>query len=149
MSDKKIITVFGATGAQGGGLVRAIKNDPLSEFTPRAVVRDINSDKAKELSSMGVELVQGDLDDSESLKKAFQGAYGAFCITFYWEHLSPEKEKEHAKALAQAAKDAKLKHVIWSTLEDTRKWIPLEDDRMPTLMEKLLLSQWEIKSLLV
>jgi uncharacterized protein YbjT (DUF2867 family) len=145
MKERKIIAVLGATGAQGGGLVRAILNDPDSEFTVRAVVRDKNSDKAKELSNMGAELVQADLDDPESLKKAFKGAYGAFCVTFYWEHFSPEKEKTQAKALVEAAKDAGLKHVIWSTLEDTRKWIPLEDDRMPTLMEKYKVPHFDAK----
>jgi uncharacterized protein YbjT (DUF2867 family) len=145
MKEKKIIAVIGAAGAQGGGLVRAILNDPGSEFTPRAVLRNINSDKAKELSDMGAELVQADLDDPESIKKAFKGAYGAFCVTFYWEHFSPEKEKMHAKAMADAARETGLKHVIWSTLEDTRKWIPLEDNRMPTLMEKYKVPHFDAK----
>jgi uncharacterized protein YbjT (DUF2867 family) len=145
MSEKKVIAVVGATGAQGGGLVRAILNDPQSEFTPRAIVRDKNSDNAKELSLMGAELVQADLDDPESIKKAFKGAYGAFCVTFFWAHFSPEKEKEHAKVLTEAARDADLKHVIWSTLEDTRKWIPLEDDRMPTLQGKYKVPHFDAK----
>jgi uncharacterized protein YbjT (DUF2867 family) len=145
MSEKKIIAVLGATGAQGGGVVRAILNDPESEFVPRAVVRDMNSDKAQELKRMGAELIYGDVEDPESLKKAFSGAYGAYCVTFYWAYFSPEKEKAHAKALAEAAGDAGLKHVIWSTLEDTRKWIPLEDDRMPTLMEKYKVPHFDAK----
>jgi uncharacterized protein YbjT (DUF2867 family) len=145
VSEKKIIAVMGATGAQGGGVVRAILNDKQSELTPRAVVRDLNSDKAKELRKMGAELVYGDVDEPESLKKAFEGAYGAYCVTFYWAHFSPEKEKQHAKALADAVKHAGLKHVIWSTLEDTRKWVPLEDDRMPTLMEKYKVPHFDAK----
>ncbi len=136
MSNKKIIAVIGATGAQGGSLVRAILNDPSSNFIPRAITRNAGSDKAKEIAQKGVEVVSADLDDSESLKKAFDGAYGAFCVTNYWELLSPEKEKAQVKNMALAAKDAGLKHIIWSTLEDTKKWIPLSDDRMPTLMEK-------------
>ncbi len=136
MKTKKIIAVVGATGAQGGGLVRAILADKNSEFAVRALTRNVNSDKAKELAKMGAEVVQADVDNPQSLVKAFEGAYGAFCVTFYWEHLSPEKEKAEAKAMAEAAKKAGLKHVIWSTLEDTRKWVPLDDDRMPTLMEK-------------
>jgi len=67
---------------------------------------------------------------------AFSGAYGAFCVTFFWEHFSPEREVAAARAMAAAASHTDLKHVIWSTLEDTRKWVSLEDDRMPTLMEK-------------
>jgi uncharacterized protein YbjT (DUF2867 family) len=145
MSEKKIIAVMGATGAQGGGVVRAILNDKNSEFTPRAVVRDLNSAKAKELSNMGAELVYGDVDDPDSLKKAFEGAYGAYCVTFYWAHFSPEKEAQHAKSLAEAVKHANLKHVIWSTLEDTRKWVPLNDDRMPTLMGKYKVPHFDAK----
>ena len=72
MADKKIIAVTGATGAQGGGLVNAILNDSADEFVPRAITRNVNSDKAKALSQKGVEVVQADLDDVESLKKAFK-----------------------------------------------------------------------------
>ena len=104
MADKKIIAVLGATGAQGGGLVRAILADPSGGFTARAITRDVNSDKAKELAKLGVEVVAGDVDDPESLKKAFEGAYGAFCVTFFWAHFSPAKEIAHATAMAQAAK---------------------------------------------
>lgn len=133
MDQKKTIAVVGATGAQGGGLIRAILNDPDQEFSARALTRDIHSDKAKELESLGAELVAADLNDIESIKKAFQGSYGAFCVTFFWDHFSPEKENEQAQIMAEAAKYAGIKHVIWSTLDDTRKWIPLDDDRMPTL----------------
>ncbi len=134
MADKKIIAVVGATGAQGGGLVRAILSDMNSGFTARALTRDVNSEKAKELAKLGAEVVAADIDDMESLKKAFKGAYGTYCVTFFWEHFSPEKELAQAKAMAKAAKYANIEHVIWSTLEDTRKWVPLSDSRMPTLM---------------
>ena len=102
-------------------------------FTARALTRDVNSDKAKELAKLGAEVVAADVDEAESLKRAFEGAYGAFCVTFFWEHFSPEKELAEADAMAQAAKHAGVQHVIWSTLEDTRKWVPLDDNRMPTL----------------
>jgi uncharacterized protein YbjT (DUF2867 family) len=134
--DKKIIAVVGATGAQGGGLVRAILEDENGPFTVRAITRDVNSAKAKALAEAGAEVVKGDADDAKSLKKAFEDAHGAFCVTFFWEHMKPEKELSQARNMAQAAKDAKVEHVIWSTLEDTRKSIPLSDDRMPTLMGK-------------
>jgi uncharacterized protein YbjT (DUF2867 family) len=93
----------------------------------------VNSDKAKALAKAGAEVGSASVDDVESLKKAFHGAYGAYCVTFFWDHFSPEKEMAHARNLAQAAQQAKLQHVVWSTLEDTRKWVPLSDDRMPTL----------------
>ncbi len=145
MSDKKIITVFGATGAQGGGLVRAIANDPRSEFSVRAVTRDINSDKAKALAKPGVEVVYGDLSKPETVHKALEGAYGAFFVTFYWAHFSPEQEKAEAALFAKAAKEAGIKHAIWSTLEDTRELVPLHDDRMPTLMNKYKVPHFDAK----
>ncbi|MCK7472269.1 MAG: NmrA family NAD(P)-binding protein [Desulfomicrobium escambiense] len=90
MNSKKTIAVVGATGAQGGGLVRAILNDPEHEFNVRAITTDISSDKAKELIKLGAEAVAANLDDVDSLKNAFHGAYGAFCVTFL-ESLFPGK----------------------------------------------------------
>jgi uncharacterized protein YbjT (DUF2867 family) len=136
MTDKKVIAVVGATGAQGGGLVRAILSEPDGPFKVRALTRDVNSSKARALAALGAETVAGDIDDVESLERAFAGAHGAYCVTFYWAHFSPEKEIAEAGTMAQAAKQAGVRHVIWSTLEDTRKWIPLSDARMPTLMGK-------------
>ena len=136
MADKKIIAVVGATGAQGGGPARAILSDPAGDFAVRALTRDVNSDAARALAAAGAEVVAADVDDEASLAKAFEGAYGAYCVTFFWAHFSAEKEIEEAKAMARTAKGAGLEHVIWSTLEDTRKWVPLTDDRMPTLQGK-------------
>ncbi|MCX6834857.1 MAG: NmrA/HSCARG family protein [candidate division Zixibacteria bacterium] len=145
MMEKKIIAVIGATGAQGGGLVRAILNDRSGQFAVRALTRDVNSDKAKELAKLGAEVVAVDVDDPESLKKAFRGAYGAYCVTFFWEHFAPEKELAQARNMAEAAKAVGLKHVIWSTLEDTRKLVPLSDDRMPTLQGKYKVPHFDAK----
>ena len=145
MNNKKIIAVAGATGAQGSGLVHAILNDKSGEFKARAITRNTNSDKAKALAKLGVEVVEADVSDKKSLIKAFEGAYGAYCVTFFWEHFSPKKEKAHAKNMAEAAKEAGVKHVIWSTLEDTRKWVPLNDDRLPTLMEKYKVPHFDAK----
>ncbi len=145
MANRKIIAVVGATGAQGGGLVRAIMSDTEGNFTARALTRDVNSDKAKALAALGAEVVQADVDDVESLKAAFSGAYGAFCVTFFWEHFSPEKEGAQVQNMAEAAKHAGVKHVVWSTLEDTRKWVPLDDDRMPTLMENYKVPHFDAK----
>lgn len=133
MSGKKVIAVLGATGAQGGGLVRAILSDKSGEFSARALTRDVNSEKAKALAKIGAEVVAVDIDKPESLRNAFKDAYGVYAVTFFWEHFSPEKENAEAKSIAKAAKEAGIKHIIWSTLEDTRKWIPVSDNRMPTL----------------
>src|SRR6185436_17154199 len=121
MADKKVIAIVGSTGSQGGGLARAIVADPAGGFAASAITRDVNKDKAKALKAAGAEVVSGDLDDVESLKKAFAGAYGVYAVTNFWEHFSAEKEKAQAKNIADAAKAAGVKHVIWSTLEDTRK----------------------------
>ena len=144
-TDKKIIAVVGATGAQGGGLVNAILKDKKGPFAVRAITRDPNSVKAKALAEAGAEVVAADVDDEKSLAKAFKGAHGAFCVTFFWAHLKPEKELSEARNMAKAAKEAGVKHVIWSTLEDTRKSIPLSDDRMPTLMGKYKVPHFDAK----
>jgi uncharacterized protein YbjT (DUF2867 family) len=145
MASEKIITVFGATGAQGGSLARAILNNGDSGFAVRAVTRNVNSEKAKELAALGAELVTADIDNTATVQKALEGAYGAYFVTFYWAHLSPEKEKAEATAYAHAAKNAGLKHAIWSTLEDTREYVPLTDNRMPTLMGKYKVPHFDAK----
>jgi uncharacterized protein YbjT (DUF2867 family) len=136
MPEKKLIAVVGGTGAQGGGLVRAILNEPASGFAVRALTRDPQSAKAQHLASLGAAVVSADLDDVDSVKRAFDGCYGAFCLTNFWEHFSPEKELIQAKGMAEAAKAGGLHHVVWSTLEDTRRWVALSDPRMPTLLGK-------------
>ncbi|PIQ60308.1 MAG: nucleoside-diphosphate sugar epimerase [Bacteroidetes bacterium CG12_big_fil_rev_8_21_14_0_65_60_17] len=145
MSSKKIITVFGATGAQGGGLARAILNDPDGGFAVRAVTRDASSDKAKALAAAGAEVVEANADDPASIDRALEGAWGAFFVTFFWEHFSPDQERQQAANFAAAAKKAGLKHAIWSTLEDMRDWVPVEDDRMPTLQERYKVPHFDAK----
>ncbi len=146
MPEKKIIAVVGATGAQGGGLVRAIMRDTTGPFTARALTRDVNSEKARTLAGLGAEVVAADVDDSQSLQRAFAGAYGAFCVTFFWDHMSAEREIAEARLMAQAAKHAGLQHVIWSTFEDTRKLVPLSDNRMPTLQGKYKVAHFDGKA---
>jgi len=145
MTTKKILAVVGATGAQGGGLVRAICGDKNSPFTARAITRNPASEKARALAALGAEIVAADLDDAASVQKAFRGAHGAFCVTNFWEHFKPEKELTQAMTMAAAAKAAGLKHVIWSTLEDTRKLVPLSDQRMPTLMHNYKVPHFDAK----
>jgi uncharacterized protein YbjT (DUF2867 family) len=145
MAEKKVIAVVGATGAQGGGLVRAILNDAGGGFAARALTRDVNSAKARELAELGAEVVAADVDDAESLRRAFEGAHGAYCVTFFWDHFSPEREQAQAAAMAEAARSAGLKHAVWSTLEDTRRWMPLDDERMPTLMGKYKVPHFDSK----
>jgi uncharacterized protein YbjT (DUF2867 family) len=145
MPEKKIIAVVGATGAQGGGLVRAILADKSGSFAVRAITRNPESEKAQALRSAGAEVVAGDADNPATLGPAFAGAHGAFLLTNFWEHFSPERELTQARNMAQAVKAAGVQHVIWSTLEDTRKWVPLEDNRMPTLMGKYKVPHFDAK----
>lgn len=136
MENKKIITVFGATGSQGGGLARAILADKNSPFSVRVVTRNANSEKVKEFAQLGAEVVEANIDDIASIKKALQGAYGAYFVTFFWEHFSVDKELQEVNNFIEAARESHLQHIIWSTLEDTRNWMKLDDDRMPTLQGK-------------
>jgi uncharacterized protein YbjT (DUF2867 family) len=146
MADKKIIAVVGATGTQGGGLAQAILDDPNGGFAVRALTRDPGKDKAQALKAKGAEVVQADIDDVESLKKAFAGVYGVYGVTNFWEHFSGEKEKQQAKNIAEAARAAGVKHIIWSTLEDTRKLMSADDTRMPMLQEKYRVPHFDAKA---
>ena len=129
-----LITVLGASGAQGGGLARALLCPSRQRFAVRAVTRKPASPAARALAEAGAEVVAADLDDPHTLRRAFEGAHGVFAVTNFWEHLSPERERLQARNIADAARDAGVRHVIWSTLEDTRRWVPLGDPRLPTLM---------------
>lgn len=142
---KKTIAVIGATGAQGGGLVRAILADRQGPFSARAITRKPDSEAARALADLGAEVVAGDADDPASLERAFAGAHGAFCVTPFWEHFSPERELAQAANMARAAKRAGVEHAIWSTLEDSRRWIPLDDDRLPTLQGKYKVPHFDAK----
>jgi uncharacterized protein YbjT (DUF2867 family) len=146
VADKKVIAVVGSTGSQGGGLVHAILDDPNGGFAVRAITRDPNKDKAKALAAKGAQVVSADLDNVHSLTKAFEGAYGVYAVTNFWEHFSGEKEKAQAKNIADAARAAGVKHVIWSTLEDTRQFMSADDKRMPMLQEKYRVPHFDAKA---
>ena len=145
MNTLPIIAVVGSTGAQGGGLVRAIFADKDRKFAVCAVTRKPDGPAARELAALGAEVVAGDLDDAASLERAFAGAQNLYAVTNFWEHFSPEREHAQAANIASAAKKAGIKHVIWSTLEDSRKFIPLADTRMPTLMQRYKVPHFDAK----
>jgi len=146
MADRKVIAVVGATGTQGGRLCKAILADPNGGFSVRAITRDPSKPASQALASQGAEVVQGDLDDVASLTKAFAGAHGVFGITNFWEHFSAAREKVQAKNIADAAKAAGVQHVIWSTLEDTRKLMAADDKRMPYLQETYRVPHFDAKA---
>ncbi len=136
MAGNRIIAVVGATGSQGAGLCEAILGDPDGGFACRAITRNPGSDKARALAARGAEVVAADLDDAASLAAAFKGAHGVFGVTNYPEAASVEREQQQAVNIAEAASGANAAHVIWSTLDDTTRWLPLSDPRMPTLFGK-------------
>src|SRR6266436_9747247 len=107
-NDKKLIAVIGATGQQGGGVVRALQAS--GQFKVRALTR--NPDKHRELAE---EVVEADLDKPETLKAAFAGAHGVFLVTNFY---GGADELQQATAAVGAAKEGGVKHFIWSTLPD-------------------------------
>jgi uncharacterized protein YbjT (DUF2867 family) len=135
MDSTRIIAVVGATGTQGGSVARAILNNHDGDFALRALTRKPSSARAQALARAGAEVVYADLDDLESVTRAFAGAYGAYCMTDFWGgDGDPERERLQGSTMAEAARCAGLQHVLWSTLEDTRRYVPLSDSRMPTLL---------------
>lgn len=146
MSSKKIIAVVGSTGAQGGGLVDAILADPLGPFTVRALTRRTDSAAALALAERGAEVVAANLADEQSLRRAFDGAYGAYIVTNYWESMSAATELAQAGNAARAAKAAGVQHVIWSTLEDTRVHLPVSDPRLPVLEGSYTVPHFDAKA---
>jgi uncharacterized protein YbjT (DUF2867 family) len=111
----------------------------------RALTRDPASPAARALAAAGAEVVAADIADRDAVVRAFDGAYGAYCVTFFWSHFSPERERAEARGMADAARAAGLQHVIWSTLEDTRQHVPLEDMRMPTLLGQYKVPHFDVK----
>jgi len=146
MTGRLTIAVVGATGAQGGGLARAILDDPEGRYSCRALTRSPASDAARALADRGADVVRADLDDRNSLIEAFRGATNAFCMTNFFEHFSPEKELEQAANLAVAAKAAGVGHVIWSTSPDSSAWALRHGDCLPVLPGGYRVPHWDGKA---
>lgn len=147
MGNKKVIAVLGSTGSQGGGLCHSLLDSPTqSDFACRAITRDPTKAKAQELEKKGAKIVRADMDDVASLAEAFDGAHGVFAVTNFWEHQSAEREKQQARNIADAAKQAEVKHIVWSTLEDTRRFMPSTDARMPVLQGKYRVPHLDCKN---
>jgi len=115
-----LIAVVGATGSQGGSVARFLKNS--GKYRVRGLTRNTDSDAAQKLQAEGIELVVADLTNKESLVNAFSGCYGVFGVTNYWEAPDkPEIELQQGHNIADAAKQAGIKHVVFSSLEDCEK----------------------------
>ena len=113
---RRVISVLGATGAQGGGVARALlKQD---EWQVRAVTRNTGSEAALELAELGCEIAEADLNTPATLFEALQGSYGLFAVTNFWDRATRMGEFEQGRNLVHAAKEAGIQHFIWSTLPD-------------------------------
>ena len=120
MSSKKIITVFGATGQQGGPIVTALLN-AKDRYYVRAITRNVNGDKAQHLKTLGVEVVYASMDEPDSLCSALAGSHGVFIVTNYWEYMDKDREVRQGKNVVDACKNAHVQHVIFSGLENVHK----------------------------
>jgi uncharacterized protein YbjT (DUF2867 family) len=145
MRTQPVLAVLGATGAQGGGLVRAALEDPAQTFRVRAITRHPDSPAALALGAMGASIVAGDVDQGETLRAALAGADALFAVTDFWSHRSPEREILQAANIADAACRAGISHVVWSTLEDTRLLIPPDSVRFPTIGHRWKVPHFDAK----
>jgi uncharacterized protein YbjT (DUF2867 family) len=121
--EPKLIAIMGASGIQGGAIVRAFHEEGTSNYEVRAITRNPDSDKAKAIAPLVKEIVKADGDDEESMAKAFEGCYGAFIVTDFWQDVNLFHEMETTRTIQAAAKKAELKHVVLSTLPDTREFV--------------------------
>ncbi|KAK9477273.1 hypothetical protein V1514DRAFT_283464 [Lipomyces japonicus] len=119
----KIITIFGATGNQGGSVVRAILADPVlsKQYKIRGVTRDSTKPAAKALADKGVEVVNADLSSVQSIAPVVKGADTVFLITNYWESKSRDIEYAQGKNVTDASKAAFVTHLIFSSLINVTK----------------------------
>jgi len=145
MSSRPLVAVADATGLLGGSVARAILNDPQQRFTLRALVRHASAPAARALAHAGAQVLEVEHDDATSMLRGFGGAVAAFAVTDFWVHGSPERELSQARAMATAARLADLEHVIWSTQGDSRTWMALTDSRLPTLLQRYKVPQFDAK----
>ncbi|KAI4099233.1 MAG: hypothetical protein L6R37_006035 [Teloschistes peruensis] len=118
MAQKKLVVVFGATGNQGGSVIKSIQGDPRTaqEFKIRGITRDTSKPNAKALEGKGVETVAADINNKDQIKAALQGAYAVFAVTNYWEKMDAQLEEQQGKDIADLSKEAGVQHLIWSSL---------------------------------
>ncbi|PYI00286.1 NmrA family transcriptional regulator [Aspergillus sclerotiicarbonarius CBS 121057] len=115
----KIITVFGATGHQGGSVIRTILNDPelSKEFKIRGITRDASKPEAQALAKQGVEITTADMNSKDSLRQALQGSHSVFLVTTpAWGTAGSDAELVHGKNVADVAQESGVEHLIFSSL---------------------------------
>lgn len=119
MSTKKVIAVVGITGKQGGTVARSLLKD--GKYEVKGLTRDASKPNAQEWTKLGVTLVEGDVNNAESLKKLFTGCYGAFAVTNFWDNSQMHKETAIGTKMAEIAKECGVEHYVWSTLPNCEK----------------------------
>ncbi len=123
MSSKKLLTIFGATGNQGGSVVSAVlgSSSLSSKYALRAITRDPSKPNAKSLADKGVDLAKADLNDPDSIAAAIQDSYGVFAVTNYWETQDKQIEYQQGVNIVDACKAQGVKHLVWSALPHATK----------------------------
>lgn len=132
MQSSQLLSLFPITaspGAQGGAIVRAFNAEGTEEFEVRAITRNPDADKAKAIIPLVKEVVKADGDDEDSMVKAFEGCYGAFVVTDFWQDMDMFHEIETTRTIQAAAKKAGLKHVVLSSIPDSRDYINKAEDK--------------------
>jgi len=119
MAEKKTVVVLGATGKQGGSVIRALLKE--GKFRVRGITRDSSKDSALMLREQGAEMIEADTSHCDTLVHAFNGAYAVFAVTNFWDPSSRNREIEVGKSIVDAAKKANVQHFIWSSLPNVKK----------------------------
>ncbi|KAM0228489.1 hypothetical protein ACHAPO_010690 [Fusarium lateritium] len=120
-TQKKRVVIIGATGLQGGSVARLLAQSP-DRYIVRGLTRNTSSPKAQELSKLGTEVQQADVDDPKSLQDAFHDAHVIFAMTDFWQHMSGAREEAQGKAIMDiAAELPHLEQLIWADLPDANK----------------------------
>lgn len=123
MSSKKLITVFGATGNQGGSILDIYLARPelQEKYSLRGITRDPSSSKSKALTEKGIEMIKADVDDAESVNTAVKGSYGVFGVTDFWSIMDKQREIKQGKNIFDASREAGVQHLVWSALPYAEK----------------------------
>ncbi|KAK4949510.1 hypothetical protein LTR10_012128 [Elasticomyces elasticus] len=120
---KRLLTIFGATGNQGGSILDVFLASPdlQNKYALRGITRDPSSAKSQALASKGIEMVKAELNDFDSMKTAIAGSYGVFGVTDFWSVMDQNIEIQQGKNIFQASKDSGVKHLVFSALPYAEK----------------------------
>ncbi|KAF8156198.1 hypothetical protein K438DRAFT_1986962 [Mycena galopus ATCC 62051] len=143
MNSPRVVSVFGATGLQGGGVVDALLKD--GTFVPRAISRDPDSEASKNLKARGVEVVKGDPVDKASLVSALRGSEAVFAVTnpvFFLPNMEGKGEVVQGKNIIDAAKEAGVKFLIWTSLPNMTKLSGGKYKNCPHYDEKAVVQEY-------